>query len=268
MNDVILSAQDAVQAVDTNAGLKTIGYGLSTIGQAWVSVSSPVRLLKVWLASPRWPASCVPPCSWASPSPRLSPSSAWLPVSFSKSGPSSGDNVNHDRFHLFASCGRGCLWRASSTRCYQRLMTSSGPVFALAFILVLFWKFVLPKFQEVLTEREDRIEGGIERAEAAQAEAKAALEKYNSQLAEARTEAAKIRDEARAQGQRIITEATTKANDESARIIDAGEKQLAAQREQVVAELRKEMGQNSINLAERLLGEQLSDDVRNVVDHR
>ncbi|HHU45267.1 MAG TPA: F0F1 ATP synthase subunit B, partial [Actinomycetales bacterium] len=45
-------------------------------------------------------------------------------------------------------------------------------------ILVIFWKLVLPKFQEVLTEREDRIEGGIERAEAAQAEAKAALEKY------------------------------------------------------------------------------------------
>lgn len=136
-------------------------------------------------------------------------------------------------------------------------------VVPLVVILVLFWKLVLPKFQEVLTEREDRIEGGIERAEAAQAEAKAALEKYNSQLAEARTEAAKIRDEARAQGQRIIADATTKANDESARIIESGEKQLAAQREQVVAELRKEMGQNSINLAERLLGEQLSDDIRN-----
>lgn len=135
-------------------------------------------------------------------------------------------------------------------------------VVPLVIILALFWKLVLPKFQEVLTEREDRIEGGIERAEAAQAEAKAALEKYNSQLAEARTEAAKIRDEARAQGQRIIADATTKANDESARIIESGEKQLAAQREQVVAELRKEMGQNSINLAERLLGEQLSDDVR------
>lgn len=136
-------------------------------------------------------------------------------------------------------------------------------VVPLVIILVLFWKLVLPKFQEVLTEREDRIEGGIERAEAAQAEAKAALEKYNSQLAEARSEAAKIRDEAREQGRRIIAEATTKANDESARIIESGEKQLAAQREQVVAELRKEMGQNSINLAERLLGEQLADDVRN-----
>ena len=32
MNDVILSAQDPVAAVDTNAGLKTIGYGLSTLG--------------------------------------------------------------------------------------------------------------------------------------------------------------------------------------------------------------------------------------------
>ena len=32
MNDVILSAKDTVAAVDTNAGLKTIGYGLSTLG--------------------------------------------------------------------------------------------------------------------------------------------------------------------------------------------------------------------------------------------
>lgn len=132
----------------------------------------------------------------------------------------------------------------------------------LVIILVIFWKLVLPKFQEVLTEREDRIEGGIERAEAAQAEAKAALEKYNSQLAEARTEAAKIRDEARVQGQKIIADATAKANEESGRILENGERQLAAQREQVVAELRKEMGQNSINLAERLLGEQLSDGVK------
>ena len=32
MNDVILAAQDQIAAVDTNAGLKTIGYGLSTLG--------------------------------------------------------------------------------------------------------------------------------------------------------------------------------------------------------------------------------------------
>ena len=60
-------------------------------------------------------------------------------------------------------------------------------------VFLLFWKFVLPKFQEVLAEREDRIKGGIERAQVAQAEAKAALEKNNAELAEARAEAAEIR---------------------------------------------------------------------------
>ncbi|MDY5785625.1 MAG: F0F1 ATP synthase subunit B, partial [Corynebacterium sp.] len=51
-------------------------------------------------------------------------------------------------------------------------------------VFLLFWKFVLPKFQEVLAEREDRIKGGIERAQVAQAEAKAALERNNAELAE------------------------------------------------------------------------------------
>ncbi len=126
-------------------------------------------------------------------------------------------------------------------------------------ILLIFWKFVLPKFQEVLTEREDRIKGGIQRAEAAQAEAKAALEKYNAQLAEARAEAAEIREQAREKGKLIEADMKAQAAEESNRIIASGEKQLQAQRELVVAELRKEMGQNSINLAERLLGGELSD---------
>lgn len=129
-------------------------------------------------------------------------------------------------------------------------------------ILFVFWKLVLPKFQEVLTEREDRIKGGIQRAEAAQAEAKAALEKYNAQLAEARTEAAEIREQARERGKQIEAELKDKANEESNRIIESGSKQLQAQREQVVNELRREMGQNSINLAEHLLGDQLSDNVK------
>lgn len=130
---------------------------------------------------------------------------------------------------------------------------------ALIIILLIFWKFVLPKFQEVLTEREERINGGIQRAEAAQAEAKSALEKYNAQLAEARAEAAEIREQARERGKAIEAEFKAKATEEQQRIIESGEKQLLAQREQVVAELRREMGQNSITLAERLLGGELSD---------
>ncbi|PMC64637.1 F0F1 ATP synthase subunit B [Corynebacterium tuscaniense] len=136
-------------------------------------------------------------------------------------------------------------------------------------IFLLFWKFVLPKFQEVLAEREDKIKGGIERAETAQAQAKAALEKNNAQLAEARAEAAEIREAARQKGKEIEAEARVKAEEESRRIVDSGEKQLLASREQVVAELRNELGQNSINLAEELLGAELSDSTRrsNTIDN-
>ncbi|HIW91949.1 MAG TPA: F0F1 ATP synthase subunit B [Candidatus Corynebacterium avicola] len=129
-------------------------------------------------------------------------------------------------------------------------------------IFLVFWKFVLPKLKQVMAERTEQIEGGIARAEEAQEEAKAALEKYNAQLAEARTEAAQIRDDARAQGQKIIADMKTQATDESNRIIESGNKQLQAQRDAVVSDLRKDMGENSINLAERLLGNQLSDDVK------
>ncbi|MEH0146785.1 F0F1 ATP synthase subunit B [Corynebacterium sp. Q4381] len=135
-------------------------------------------------------------------------------------------------------------------------------------VFLLFWKYVIPKFQEVLTEREDRIKGGIERAEIAQKEAKAALEKNNAELAEARAEAAEIREAARARGKEIEAEARARAEEESRRILEAGEQQLLASREQVVSELRNEMGQNSINLAERLLGMELSESTRrsNTID--
>ena len=120
-------------------------------------------------------------------------------------------------------------------------------------ILIVFAMFVIPKFQELLQEREDRIEGGIKRAEAQQAEAKAALEKYNAQLADARAEAAEIREQARERGKQIEAEAKTQAEEEARRIVAGGEKQLEASRAQVVAELRSDIGQNSINLAEKLL---------------
>src|SRR5699024_7217095 len=51
---------------------------------AWVLVSSSARPLKAWHVSLRWLASCVPPCSWVSPSLRLLHLLAWLQASCSK----------------------------------------------------------------------------------------------------------------------------------------------------------------------------------------
>lgn len=134
----------------------------------------------------------------------------------------------------------------------------------IAFAIVLFVvvKFVAPRFEQVFQARRAAIEGGIERAEAMQVEAKAALEQYRAQLAEARNEAAQIRDAARAEGQQILEELRTQAQEESARIVARGEEQLAGQRQQIVHELRGQIGTLAVDLAGRVVGESLADDAR------
>src|SRR5690625_1735082 len=127
-------------------------------------------------------------------------------------------------------------------------------VIPLAVILWLFWKFILPRFQQVLDEREERIDGGLRRAEQTQAEAQEELAKYKAQLADARSEAAKIRDDARAQGQQILADMKAEAQAESDRIVAAGNQQLAAQRQQIIAELRADLGRQSVDPAARLMG--------------
>jgi F-type H+-transporting ATPase subunit b len=135
-------------------------------------------------------------------------------------------------------------------------------IISFAVLYFLYKRFVVPRLETMLAERQRTIEGGIERAEAMQAEAKAALEQYRSQLAEARNEAAQIRDAARAEGQQIIEELRAQAQEESARIVARGEEQINSARQQVVNELRGQIGALAVELAGRVVGESLADDAR------
>ncbi|WP_430788247.1 F0F1 ATP synthase subunit B [Actinoplanes sp. G11-F43] len=135
-------------------------------------------------------------------------------------------------------------------------------VLAFGVILFILTKFVFPRMEQMYQARVDAIEGGIKRAEAAQAEANELLEQYKTQLAEARTEAARIRDEARADAEGIRQDVLAKAREESDRIIAAGTEQLAAQREAIVRELRSEVGTLAVDLASKIVGEALADEAR------
>ncbi|MEP6599045.1 MAG: F0F1 ATP synthase subunit B [Actinomycetota bacterium] len=129
-------------------------------------------------------------------------------------------------------------------------------------LLFLVAKFVVPRFEATFAARRDAIEGGIARAEEAQAEAQKALENYQRQLADARGEAAQIRENARAEAQRIVEEMRSQAQQESARIVARGEEQLQTQRGQVVRELRGEIGTLAVELSEKIVDQRLRDDAR------
>lgn len=127
-------------------------------------------------------------------------------------------------------------------------------------ILVLFiWK-VLPRLNALLDARSAAIEGRIDEASATQRAAEEALERYNAQLAEARTEAGRIRDQAREDGKRILAELREQAQVEAARITAQAQAQIQSERDSALQSLRTEVGSLALDLAAGVIGEHLNDD--------
>ena len=69
----------------------------------------------------------------------------------------------------------------------------------LVIVAVFFYKFFMPKFNAIFDERAAKIQGNIAKAEQARKDADEAKAKYEAQLSTARVDAAKIRDDARAE---------------------------------------------------------------------
>ena len=77
----------------------------------------------------------------------------------------------------------------------------------LVIVAVFFYKFFMPKFNAIFDERAAKIQGNIAKAEQARKDADEAKAKYEAQLSTARVDAAKIRDDARAEASHIIADA-------------------------------------------------------------
>ena len=129
-------------------------------------------------------------------------------------------------------------------------------------------KLVVPRFEQLYKERTDAIEGGMSRAQEAQEQAAAALASYQSQLADARGEAARIREDGREQGAAILAEMREQAQAESARIAAAAQVQIEAERLAALAMLRHEVGTLAADLSAKIVGQQMADETaqRAVID--
>ena len=155
---------------------------------------------------------------------------------------------------------------AKSTAGISLFLPAFSDIFWSAVVLIpialMFYRLVLPKFTEVLDKRTALIEGGIAKAESVQADAEAALVRYTNELAEARAEAARLREVARVEGVAIVADLRAKASEEADRIIATAQRQIAAERQQAVVSLRSEVGALATELASKIIGEALADDVR------
>jgi F-type H+-transporting ATPase subunit b len=123
-------------------------------------------------------------------------------------------------------------------------------------------KFLLPRAQKMLAERTEQIEGGLAQSKEAQDEAAEVLDQYKQQLADARREASRLRQEATEQGAQIIADMREQAQAEARRLTEAAQAQIEAERQQALVSLRTEVGQLATELASRIVGESLADQAR------
>ncbi|MFM5904968.1 MAG: F0F1 ATP synthase subunit B [Micrococcales bacterium] len=127
-------------------------------------------------------------------------------------------------------------------------------------LLAFFWFKVLPNFKKTLEARTEAIEGRLEAAEKAQAEAAAKTANIEAEQAAARAEAAQIREAARTEGAAILAELKEQAASEAARITATAKAQIEAERQAALISLRAEVGAIAIDLASSVVGASLQND--------
>ena len=132
---------------------------------------------------------------------------------------------------------------------------------AISFAIVFFFLYVkvLPGIKKLLEERTEAIEGGLLKAEAAQAEAERIRTEFTAKLAESRHEAAEVRAKAQAEGAALVEKARGEGVKQRESIVAAGHAQLAADRTSAVSVLKADLGKLAVELADKIVGERATD---------
>jgi len=133
---------------------------------------------------------------------------------------------------------------------------------AFLIVFILLARVLMPRISKTLEERSEAIEGGLRRADDAQEEAKRVLDEYRAQLAEARHEASRLREQAREEAAQIVAQGRAEGVAERERIIASAAAQVDADRQQALTALRAEVGSLAIELASKIVGESLADEAR------
>ena len=123
-------------------------------------------------------------------------------------------------------------------------------LFAFAVLFFFTWKWVLPRFKQVLEERRDKIQGEMERAETTRTEAEQAPGGVpDAARRRPRTTRIAIIEEARATADQLRRDLQAKAEEESQAIVARAQAEIRAERDRVFQELRAQVGSIAVEIA-------------------
>jgi F-type H+-transporting ATPase subunit b len=133
---------------------------------------------------------------------------------------------------------------------------------AIAFGILFFfmWKWVIPRLNQALEARRQKIQGDLEKAEQSKSEAEKLLDDYRAQLSGARDEANRIIEESRKTAEQIRKDTQAKAEKEYQAIVGRAQEEIRAERDRVFEELKAQVGQLSVAIAGKVVAKKLDED--------
>lgn len=130
----------------------------------------------------------------------------------------------------------------------------------LAFLVVLFFlvRFGFPAIINTVEKRKQYIDESLAKAHEASDRLLHIKQEGETLLQEAREQQAKIMKEAAETRDAIVEKAEEKARQESARIIADAKQQIAFEKQEAIRDIRSQVAELSVNIAEKILREELS----------
>jgi F-type H+-transporting ATPase subunit b len=154
---------------------------------------------------------------------------------------------------------------ASASQAEGNFLIPNGTFFVVLVIFLIVLgvinTFVVPPISKVLKERDDMVTKTAADNKKSAEQSAAAQEDYEKALAKARVKASAARDEARAEGRKVVEDKRGRAEEQVASALqDAGDK-LKQEGDAVAAELRSRVDDTSKALASRILGVEIATSV-------
>ena len=141
-------------------------------------------------------------------------------------------------------------------------MTLVVELLAFVIVLAVLWRYVVPPVQQAMNARQETVRKLVRDSEEARQLLEKAQTAYNTAMADARHEAARLRAQAEQQRREIVEGASTAAEAGVAEIISRGQAQVEADRRRAIRQLKTELGSWAVELAEKIVGEALADNQR------
>ena len=127
-------------------------------------------------------------------------------------------------------------------------------------LLLLLRLFLWKPILEIMKQRETKISQDLEQAENAREQAIAMKQDYENRLAEAQAKTEQLLEDASRRAEEIRQELLSKAQQEADEVLKKAEAAIAREREAALAELRGQVAELAILVAEKVLQREIDDE--------